>query len=156
MVYYFAYGSNMSPVQMQSRCQGARPVGTARLDHWRFLITRRGTANIRPCVDARVFGIVWRLEPRHLAILDRWEGVRWRNFRRTFVQVHLVNGRKVTAVVYVSLRHLPGIPRTNYMLTALLPGAISFKLPAQVIDELRSWLPLRPIGEKRNRYVGRR
>ncbi|KAI1880333.1 hypothetical protein JX265_001954 [Neoarthrinium moseri] len=43
---YFAYGSNLSPTQMQSRCPGSIPLGLARLRGWSWLINARGYANI--------------------------------------------------------------------------------------------------------------
>ena len=156
MPYYFAYGSNMSPHQMQRRCRGARPVDVARLDDWQFLITKRGTANIRPHQCASVYGVLWRLEGHHVYHLDRWEGVRWRNFMRRYATVTLPCGRRKTAIIYTSVRNLPGVPRTNYMLTALLPGAHAFNLPDAFIAELTTWLPRHPIGERKQRYIGRR
>lgn len=50
---YFAYGSNLSPHQMQHRCTdsaatSAVPVAVARLDGWKWVICERGYANIVP------------------------------------------------------------------------------------------------------------
>ncbi|MFM1816145.1 MAG: hypothetical protein RLZ98_2840 [Pseudomonadota bacterium] len=156
MPHYFAYGSNMSPHQMQSRCPGARPVCRARLEGWRFLITKRGTANIRPSAGAVVHGALWRIEPRHIAELDLWEGVKRRNFLRRSALVTVEGGRLLSAFVYVSHRDRPGVARTSYMMTAVIPGGLHFGLPPEALDELQSWLPPRPIGDRRVRYVGRR
>ena len=46
MIYYFAFGSNLSPRQTPRRCPGARVLGDARLEDWRFWITTRGGASI--------------------------------------------------------------------------------------------------------------
>lgn len=156
MTYYFSYGSNMSQAQMRRRCPGARPIGAARLNNWCFLITRRGTANIRRSHAARVYGALWRVEHTHFCTLDQWEGVRVGNFRRIRVLVKMTSGRSVYAETYVSNRHKKGRARLNYMLTAVLPGAVSFALPAEYLDELRSWLPDRAIGDRTRRYVGLR
>ncbi|KAI1413174.1 hypothetical protein F5Y13DRAFT_161727 [Hypoxylon sp. FL1857] len=45
-VLYFAYGSNLSPTQMQVRCPSSPPVGLAYLPGWTWLINERGYANI--------------------------------------------------------------------------------------------------------------
>ncbi|KAI0837112.1 hypothetical protein F5Y06DRAFT_92183 [Hypoxylon sp. FL0890] len=45
-VLYFAYGSNLSPTQMQARCPLSSPIGLAHLPGWTWLINERGYANI--------------------------------------------------------------------------------------------------------------
>ncbi|KAI2630241.1 hypothetical protein GGS26DRAFT_591533 [Hypomontagnella submonticulosa] len=43
---YFAYGSNLSPTQMHSRCPLSTPIGLAHLPGWKWIINKRGYANI--------------------------------------------------------------------------------------------------------------
>lgn len=55
---YFAYGSNLSPTQMRSRCAfhpaiSGTPVALARLDGWRWFINQMGYANVYPPVGLR-------------------------------------------------------------------------------------------------------
>ncbi|KAI0882300.1 uncharacterized protein GGS22DRAFT_196013 [Annulohypoxylon maeteangense] len=45
-VFYFAYGSNLSPAQMLDRCPSSPPIGLAHLSGWTWLINERGYANI--------------------------------------------------------------------------------------------------------------
>ncbi|KAI1405415.1 hypothetical protein F4819DRAFT_444300 [Hypoxylon fuscum] len=45
---YFAYGSNLSPTQMQDRCPQSPPIGLAHLPGWTWIINERGFANIVP------------------------------------------------------------------------------------------------------------
>ncbi|KUL86750.1 hypothetical protein ZTR_04833 [Talaromyces verruculosus] len=52
-IFYFAYGSNLSPTQMRLRCEhdpatSGRPLAIARIDRWRWLICERGYANVVP------------------------------------------------------------------------------------------------------------
>lgn len=172
MPYYFAYGSNMLAQQMAQRCPGARAVGPARLNGWRFMITKRGTANIKRDAKAEVHGVLWDCQPHHLSLLDQWEGVAWRNYLRQRVVVRLgchapeevADGACDAAAapaefchsfVYVSSRILAGRGRPDYLLNAVLPGARAFGLPDHFIAELESWLPRRPIAHSR-RYMGRR
>lgn len=157
MILYFAYGSNMHPRVMGARCPGARAIGPARLEGWRFLITKRGTASIWPDEGREVHGVLWRCSPSHIEALDAYEGVRWRNYfrRRLFITQETA---EAGAFVYTSSRHMPGVGRSNYLLSAVIPGARHFGLPASYIDHLEIWLPRRPLaghGAGR-RYTGMR
>lgn len=171
MPLYFAYGSNLSPAQMQRRCPGARAVGVARLDGWRFHITVRGGANVVRRRGATTYGVVWRLTPRHIAELDRWEGVAVGAYRRVRLPVvmdavtdtktgvaieDMMAGRRRAVVSYVSPWQWPGRPRANYLTTAVLPGARAFALPDGYVAEIASWQPERIIGPQRTIYIGRR
>ncbi|MDH3579052.1 MAG: gamma-glutamylcyclotransferase [Hyphomicrobiales bacterium] len=156
MPLYFAYGSNMHPDVMAERCRGAKAVGSARLPGWRFHITKRGSASIIPAAEASVFGVLWRCLPAHIHLLDGYEGVAWGNYRRRRLVVDTAARTHIPAFTYVNSRHYPGRARVSYMATAILPGAEAFDLPQAYIDELRAWLPDRPIGETRNRYRGSR
>lgn len=153
---YFAYGSNMSPRQMARRCPGARPVGMATLDNWRFQIATRGAANIMPAHDNRVYGVLWRVEPWHLHLLDQWEGVAHGHYLRKRVRVRLASGVERSSFTYASTHRADGVPKPAYMESAILVGARAFGFPDEVIAELESWRCLRSIGAARRIYVGRR
>lgn len=155
-VLYFAYGSNMSPRQMRTRCPGSRAAGVAELAGWRFIITKRGTANIVKAAGGRVYGTLWHCLPSHLEMLDRYEAVRLRVYRRRTVVVQLADGRTRHAIVYVSSLHQRGRARREYLKTAVLPGAHAFRLPPDYIDEIARWLPPGRIGAAKPRYRGRR
>jgi len=153
---YFAYGSNMLARQMAERCAGARALGRAVLENWRFLITKRGSASIAPAPGRRVHGVLWRCSPEHFHTLDQYEGVRFANYLRRPVTVSDADGRALRAITYVGTRRQAGVARVDYMVTAVLPGALAFGLPEDYCHELSSWLAERPIGEQRIRYRGRR
>jgi len=148
MRLYFAYGSNMSPSQMAMRCPGARPVGTAQLSDWRFHVNTRGSASILPSEGRVVHGVLWRCSAAHFHMLDKYEGVSWGNYRRRHVSVMMPCATRVPAIVYAGTRTYDGRARVRYMATAVLPGAKTFGLPEPYIEELNSWLPRNPIGEK--------
>ena len=69
--FYFAYGSNMDPEQMLTRCPRARSVGRGRIRHRRFVINSRGVATISPERDAKTWGGVWAISAAEEAALDR-------------------------------------------------------------------------------------
>ncbi|EEA18802.1 hypothetical protein TMatcc_010654 [Talaromyces marneffei ATCC 18224] len=103
-IFYFAYGSNLSPTQMRLRCEhdpetSGRPLAIARIDRWRWLICERGYANVIPPKEWRVgrqvshgemisvsstgmdeendvvFGILYEMTPEDEYLLDGYEGV---------------------------------------------------------------------------------
>ncbi|KAL7795790.1 hypothetical protein V8C37DRAFT_373451 [Trichoderma ceciliae] len=45
-ILYFAYGSNLSTEQMRQRCPFSTAVGLGKITGWRWIINRRGYANI--------------------------------------------------------------------------------------------------------------
>ncbi|KAJ5355750.1 hypothetical protein N7517_010359 [Penicillium concentricum] len=97
---YFAYGSNLSPAQMKSRCRinpthSATPLAIATLPHWRWLICEAGYANVLPRPGLRVanqdsetahhipvsgaedavYGVLYQMDVGDEKILDGYEGV---------------------------------------------------------------------------------
>lgn len=155
MPLYFAYGSNMSPRQMQARCPGARFVGTAVLQGWRFIIAVRGGANIVRAPGCKVHGVLWQVRREHIAALNRWEGVAQGVYRRRMISVD-TDRRLASAITYIARRNWPGHGSVNYIVTAILPGAEAFELPQAYREELAGWLAPRPIGPRTVRYRGRR
>src|SRR4051812_19346891 len=72
---HFAYGSNMDRVLMRANCPSARPLGTAILRDHRFIIAACGYASVERRNGACVRGVLWRLTPRDVGALDRYESV---------------------------------------------------------------------------------
>ncbi|KAJ5757078.1 uncharacterized protein N7511_007260 [Penicillium nucicola] len=97
---YFAYGSNLSPTQMKSRCtvdpeSSSKPLAIATLPHWRWFICEAGYANVLPPAGLRVpsqdsdiaaqvpisgpedlvYGVLYSMDPGDEGILDTYEGV---------------------------------------------------------------------------------
>jgi gamma-glutamylcyclotransferase len=138
---YFAYGSNLSPTQMMTRCPGgSAPVGLARLRGWKWLINKRGYANIvlvpatsstitttTPSAESSVvYGLLYTLEPIDEEKLDVYEGVP-RAYQKVHLDVEMVakdgqakEGSEVVVVVetlvYVDGVNVePGPPRAEYV-----------------------------------------
>ena len=102
--FYFAFGSNLSAVQMSIRLSNSptfsNPVALARVDNYKWIICELGYANVvaLPPSSARikdsgangfteshgdeniVWGLVYNMSPADEAVLDRYEGHdEWRN-----------------------------------------------------------------------------
>jgi hypothetical protein len=154
-MFYFAFGSNMSPQQTPRRCPGARPVGAARLDDWRLILPANSGATLIRHPGAVAHGVLWRFLSHHAGLMDRWENVSGGVYRRQWLRVEHAELGMVTALTYISDRRYPGKGRPSYINSAMLFGAAHFGLPDSYADEIRSWLPRRPIGAHQ-KYRGRR
>ena len=81
-MWYFAYGSNMSPAIFLGR-RDMHPLETrrARLDGYRLCFTlpvgpgERGVANVERAAAAHVWGVAYRIARAEGEHLDRTEGV---------------------------------------------------------------------------------
>ncbi|RYP41059.1 hypothetical protein DL767_001220 [Monosporascus sp. MG133] len=136
-VLYFAYGSNLSPTQMQYRCPNSPPVALAHLPGWTWLINERGYANIvrtdRKTLQAQkgpvsavstadhgVYGVLYKLDREDEAMLDVCEGVPWA-YEKSYLEVTKFTGgsladEKVKALIYVDFQRVsPSTPISEYV-----------------------------------------
>lgn len=155
MTWYFAYGSNMNRARLEERLEPERVVTGirigGRLDGWRlsFNKVRQGTpasgaANIVPAAGGVVHGTLNQMPEEGLIVLDRFEGVAARQYRRETVSVVRADtGTLVDATTYVALNTggdtlLPLRAYLAHLLAGrdLLPAAYCAVLEAQrVADE---------------------
>jgi gamma-glutamylcyclotransferase (GGCT)/AIG2-like uncharacterized protein YtfP len=136
MTLHFAYGSNMSRKLMQRRCPGARALGPARLDNWRFVITRDGYASLVRDPGVQVHGVLWLLSPRDLAALDAYEE---RAYLRRVVPVRHGATRR-PALVYLAPERGGGRARPGYQ-ELVVTSAREWKLPEDYVTTLARWIP---------------
>jgi hypothetical protein len=136
MTLHFAYGSNMSRALMRRRCPGAAPLGPARLDGWRFVITRDGYASLLRAPGARVHGVLWLLTPRDLAALNAYEQ---RAYLRRMVPVRHGAARR-PALVYLAPERGGGRARPGYQ-ELVVASARDWHLPEEYVAGLARWLP---------------
>ena len=137
MTLYFAYGSNMNRALMRRHCPGGRGAGTATLAGYCFIITVDGYASIVPHPGGTVHGVLWRLTPRDLAVLNAYESLDSGLYVRATLPVHSAGGR-VAAMIYVARRHAAGRPKPGY-LDAVIGGARDFGLPDDYVSSLARW-----------------
>ena len=132
--FYFAYGSNMDPIQMEERCPGADPVGVGYIDNYRTIINERGVATIIQAPGEYACGILWAVSDSHIQTLDEKEGVRFRTYLKTEKSIKL-ECVELPALVYIASKSSSGKPRPGY-LEKLIQGADHFKLG----DKFRNYL----------------
>lgn len=136
---YFAYGSNMDPRQMRTRCPEAANMGRVTLTGHRFLINRRGVATIERDGRAQVMGVLWKLSPRCEASLDRYEGVVWGFYHKKKVVVEDEIGMELSALVYIDPVRERGLPRKGYLDRVLL-GAKRAGIPLSNFAAYLDWI----------------
>jgi gamma-glutamylcyclotransferase (GGCT)/AIG2-like uncharacterized protein YtfP len=138
---YFAYGSNMDPKQMASRCPGAVAVGRARLPNYALAFVwdspgwGGGVATVIPSSSREVWGVLWDLTEEHVDALDRYEGVAIGAYTQDHFEVENDQG-PVNALIYLATDTREKQPSARY-LDALIRGARAFSLPESHIQQLR-------------------
>jgi len=139
---HFAYGSNMDRALMLRRCPTAEAIGPARLDHWRFIVTRDGYASIVPAPGEVVHGVLWRLAPRDLAAVNAYESIDRGLYRRRVLMVR--GGGCVQALVYVAREvareRAAGRPKPGYQ-DLVVAAARAWNLPEDYVGKLARWAP---------------
>lgn len=137
---YFAYGSNMDPVQMARRCPGARALGAALLPGHALTFTwdsgfwRGGVGHVVPADADEVWGVLWEIDDAHEASLDRYELVAKNVYTKATVTVRH-RDRDVEALIYLATATYWRQPSRRY-LRALIRGAEAHELPATYVTRL--------------------
>lgn len=152
-VKYFAYGSNLDPVQMEERGIAMKASELAELPEWNLAFTiysntwRGGVADILPDPTEIVKGVVYTIDKRSLEELDRYEGRRVEDkrevgmYRRQYIPV---KGRKEwkTVLTYVVNRDIEYKRRTKLKpskryLRAIISGAQEHRVDKEYIEKLK-------------------
>ena len=137
---YFAYGSNMDEPQMQDRCPDSRFVGIALLDGYRLGYTRfskkrnGGVADIVSAPGNSVWGLVYKLTPQDLELLDSFED-KGKAYDRMAVKVRFLDGRVVEAETYYVISKQGDIKPSEEYLDLLLKAACKYRFPREYIAQ---------------------
>jgi gamma-glutamylcyclotransferase (GGCT)/AIG2-like uncharacterized protein YtfP len=148
---YFAYGSNMDPVQMRTRCAGSRALGPGVLaehrlcfSHWSE-VRGHAAASIEPAAGEQVWGVLYEMTPGDWTRLHVFEGHLGDDHPENGYDLRPVEIAAETEVVaaraYVSRpdprRPQDGLPSAHYV-GLLINGAVSHGLPADYLARLRA------------------
>lgn len=139
--YYFAYGSNMDPAQMLTRCPSAMMVCPVVLPEHRMVFNRSGTyrpggvANIEPSAGERVYGILWKMAATDFTRLDQTEDPR--AYRRQRARVFSLRGQPYDCHVYHAIPDQPDLPDHDYLDT-LIQAGYNAGLPPEYLTQLRA------------------
>ena len=146
MTLYFAYGSNLNRAAMQRRCAGARAIGPAVLDNFRFFIGIDGWGSVKLKPGATVHGVLWRLTPRDIAALHAYELLHKGLYEVRHLPVRL-GPRRVTAMIYLLRRRSVGRPKPGYV-EMIASAARAWKLPERYIHSVERWSVSRWTGAR--------
>ncbi|KAF2863077.1 hypothetical protein K470DRAFT_255202 [Piedraia hortae CBS 480.64] len=162
---YFGYGSNLWRTQMEQRCPTSEFLGIARLDGYRWIINKRGYANVvqfnltdphtgYPTNDTTdndvVWGAVYYLNKQEEAKLDREEHVPWA-YTKEYMPVKFwpKNTREpsikdLPMLVYIDRKRVvPGKPRKEYLyrMNMAIRDALQERIPRKYVDKyLRKYI----------------
>jgi len=114
MKLYFAYGSNMANGQMLERCPQHSKKGFAVLRGYRWIINRRGFANVVKSENDEVEGILFALSPTDEASLDSREGVAKGSYHKVYLPVLQAHHGQI-ALVYIDPITAEGKPAADYI-----------------------------------------
>jgi len=151
-VIYFAFGSNMDPVQMAERCPSHRAVGRGVLPGHRLCFPRRspvrrcGTAGLSPAAGHVIWGVLYELDRSDLERLHQAEGYAPgrspEQNRHDFVAIKVrrdgPDGEPILAFTYLARADDSGAaPSADYM-KHLIEGAEHHGLPKHYVTALQS------------------
>ncbi|QDU34833.1 hypothetical protein KS4_29090 [Poriferisphaera corsica] len=160
---YFAYGSNLDPVQLQTRCPQSKPIHAAYIDDYyltfplaKIPVTRGGVASISLTSlpfkllsltpPTRIHGFLYALSDSDLLKLDQCEHTHIPRYLRQLIHVKIPTPSAPTPYKYTSAwtyfaipqtlaPHEHFAPSTEYLQT-IIRGATHHNLPADYINWL--------------------
>jgi hypothetical protein len=143
-LWYFAYGSNMSPATFLER-RGMKPLETrcAFIDGYRLCFAipvgsgERGVANVVIEEAARTHGVAYLLTIDDAERLDRTEGVP-QLYQREPVELRFDVGPSIAGFTYRSTIAVAGRKPSARYLDILLHGARTYGLPDAYITYLEA------------------
>ncbi|GAB2968033.1 gamma-glutamylcyclotransferase [Nocardioides montaniterrae] len=141
MTAYAAYGTNLDPARMSSRCPHSPLQTTGWLTGWRLTFGGEehgwdgALPTIVPDVLEQVFVAVYDVTGPDEATLDQWESASTGLYRKTKVRVSTMQG-EVVAWTYVLDAYEGGLPSASY-LGVLANAAEAADAPADYVKGLR-------------------
>jgi gamma-glutamylcyclotransferase len=127
--------------QMLERCPEMQRLGLAKLPGFRWIISKRGYANVVKTSESEVEGILFKISDSDEIRLDRFEGANSGIYQKWELSV-IFEGRKQTAMVYVDPLVEEGVPVDEYVLR--INAAIrEASLSDEYVDgQLRKFIPV--------------
>jgi hypothetical protein len=147
---YAAFGSNLDPEQMRSRCPASPSRGPAWLEGWRLtfggedLGWEGSLATVVEDVGSRVFVMLYDVSTYDESTLDEVEFASSGLYNKIRVRVQTMDGEAL-AWLYVLAGYEGGLPSARY-LGVMADAAESGGAPDDYVAELRA-RPCRTVGE---------
>ena len=126
MINYFAFGSNMSAKRMHDRLGWSPSRSGAILHNYEMVFNKHsndgGKANIMSSPSNVVEGILYSVNEEDLLILDKYEGVAAKQYKRYDIEVQDNNKKSFAAVAYKALKTGKFFAPTEEYLNYILEG----------------------------------
>ena len=140
---HFAYGSNLSFVQMDSRCSKNIKLGIGILYGYRWIISSRGYANVVKSDSDYVMGRIYKINKRDEDNLDEKEG--YNSVPSCYDKETLsiiADGVSCNCFVYVDPVIQEGPPKNEYIDRINL-GLVDSEFPTAYVEKyIRNKIPL--------------
>jgi len=140
---YFAYGSNLSFAQMDSRCPENTQMGIGILHGYRWIISSRGYANVVKSDSDYVMGRIYKINKRDEDRLDKKEG--FNSIPSCYDKETLsiiADGVSCDCFVYVDPVIQEGPPKNEYI-DKINAGLVDSKFPDEYVEKyIRNKIPL--------------
>jgi hypothetical protein len=111
MRLYCAYGSNCNIKQMRYRCKDSIFVATGYINNYQLQF--KGVATIVPKKSTKVPVVIWKISDKDEVILDIYEGLKNKLYRKELIKVYLDTKEIVEAMVYIlnsnKIEYMPNI-----------------------------------------------
>lgn len=128
---------------MEKRCSQSKKVGVACLLDYRWIISKRGYANVVESMNDYVEGVLFEISATDEASLDKYEGVSSGSYQKAELPV-LHEGLAKVALVYVDPVTVEGSPKQEYI-QRINSGLADAKLSdAYVTHYMRRYIPTQP------------
>ena len=126
MLNYFAFGSNMSAKRMHERLGWSPSRSGAILNNYEMVFNKLsndgGKANIMYSPGDLVEGILYSVNEEDLLILDKYEGVAAKQYKRYDIEVRNHNKNSIAAVTYKAINTGKVYSPTEEYLNYILEG----------------------------------
>ena len=132
-IMYFAYGSNLCIRQMNNRCPNNSKIGMGKLKGHRWIITKRGYANVIKSSDEDVWGIIYQISMSDKEKLDVYEGVSKKCYVKENLDI-LIDGKIQNCLTYVDPVTDIGIPTSTYA-NVINESLCDSKLPQEYVEK---------------------
>lgn len=124
----------MDRAHMARLCPQAEPYGVAALRSYKYVMAASGYATVIPWPGSFVHGVLWKVGPKEIAALDRYEDVASGLYKAVHLPVKY-NGRLLRALVYLASGDKTGAIPAGYV-ENIVAAAKDWNLPADYIDYL--------------------
>ena len=139
-IMYFAYGSNLSFAQMKKRCPYNLKIGIGILEGYRWIISKRGYANVVKSQHDYVLGEVYKITESDESRLDVRKGVDKKSYEKKQLEI-FVDDIAYDCLVYVDPITEEGTPDEGYAST-INEGIKDSNLPQENVEKyIREKIP---------------